>query len=308
MYPTLLSQIIVAASRRIEKDLQQAYPTMAPPILAWLRHLAGDKAPADYFTHPLAFPSLLLPWWLEASLPSDPDLEFQAGLVTSTMNGYYHIRLIDNLMDGHATVELKLLPALNFFHTRFQAVYHTYFPADHAFWPFFQTLWFRSGEVAMADAAIRSIDQAAFVEIAAQKICAAKIPLAAVCYRYNRPELIKPWSDLVDLLGAWHQFFNDLSGWPEDARNGAVTYFLSEAERRRHAKEPLVSWVAREGFDWAIETLAAWMLALTAQAKVVNSSACLAYLNLRQMMLLERVDEIKVGLQTLAKLAKLGSE
>ena len=308
MYPTPLTQIIETESRRLEADLQKAFPAMAPSVLAWLHHLAGDKALTDYFSHPLAFPSLLLPWWVERSLRPEPDLDFQTGLAYSTMNGYYYIRLIDNLMDGHATVELKLLPALNFFHTRFQAVYQPYFPAEHAFWSLFQAVWFRSGEAAMMDATLDVIDEAAFGRVAAQKTCAAKIPVAAVCFRNQRPDLIEAWSDLIDLLGAWHQFFNDLFDWPKDSQNRTVTYFLSEAGRRRPAEETLVSWVAREGFDWGLETLAAWLTTLKVQAEAVNSPDLLAYLDLRQTRLLEQADEIKVGLQAVAKLAKLGGE
>ena len=74
-----------------------------------MRQLAGSDASADYFCKPHAFPMLQLPWWLERTLRPAPDLALQRDLARSTMCGYYYIRMIDNVMDGHATVEPGLL-------------------------------------------------------------------------------------------------------------------------------------------------------------------------------------------------------
>ena len=271
MYPHQLSQIITQAIVRLQTDLHQAAPVMAAQVVPWLESLAGSARPEDYFKHPLAFPALLLPWWVEQSLGPSPDLALQADLAYSTINGYYYIRLIDNLMDGHATVERELLPALNFFHTQFQSTYLPHFPADHPFWPDFTAIWLRSGEAAMEDAALATIDEVAFTRVAAQKVCAAKIPVAAICYRRHRPDLIAPWTEAVDLLGGWHQFLNDLFDWHKDLARQTTTYFLSEAERRRHADELVVSWVAREGFAWGIDQAQGWMSRLKSQAEALNS-------------------------------------
>jgi hypothetical protein len=302
MYDPQLSRIIAEAVSRLMADLSQTAPFMAAQVTPWLQQLAGDGQPEDYFKHPLAFPSLLLPWWLERTIHPKPDLALQADLLYSTINGYYYIRLIDNLMDGHATVELELLPALGFFHTRFQTVYQTYFAGDHPFWDQFSTIWLHSAEVAMQDAGLTEIDEAEFTQIAAQKVCAAKIPLVALCYRYERLDLVEPWFRLVDLLGCWHQFLNDLLGWYRDDTRQSCTYFLAEAARRRADAEPLVSWVAREGFDWATGRLAIWMSALKKLAVELDSSDLAHYLDSREQMLQSQQAEVAAGLSNLMKL------
>ena len=142
-----------------------------------------QEGPANYFKHTLSFPMLLLPWWAEKTIRPRPDTAFQADIVHSTINGYYFIRLIDNLMDGHATVEMDLLPALGYFHTQFQAAYQWHFEHDHPFWEFFKTAWFHSAAVTMKDSSLTDLDQDQFVQVAARKTYAARIPLAAVCYK-----------------------------------------------------------------------------------------------------------------------------
>ena len=302
MYDPTLSRIIAEAIARLNTDMSRAAPFMAAQVTPWLEQLADGGQPADYFKHPLAFPSLLLPWWLEQTIHPEPDLAFQTDLVYSTINGYYYIRLIDNLMDGQATVELELLPALGFFHSRFQTVYQSYFPGDHPFWKQFSAIWLHSAEVTMQDADLTGIGEAEFSQVAAQKISAVKIPLVALCYRYERPDLIEPWFRLVDLLGCWHQFLNDLLGWYRDDTRQNCTYFLAEAARRRVDAEPLVSWVVREGFEWASDKLAAWMSALKTLAMELHSPALAHYLDLREQMLQSQQAEVAAGLRNLKKL------
>jgi len=100
--------------------------------------LSCSNQPEEYFKHPRSFPILLLPWWLEKTLHPCPDAAFQLDLVRSTINGYYYIRLIDNLMDGHATVELKLLPASFLLYAIPDGI-PTSFPPNHAFWDLLAT-------------------------------------------------------------------------------------------------------------------------------------------------------------------------
>ncbi|MCL4296075.1 MAG: hypothetical protein KJ077_10125 [Anaerolineae bacterium] len=303
MYDSQQSCLITAAVSRLQHELAQAAPLLAQHVSRWMQQLAGGTDPAAYFTHPQAFPSLLLPWWLEKSLGFGHDLAFQGDLAYSTINGYYAIRLADNLMDGNSTVELKLLPILNFFQTQFQAAYHPYFAADHPFWRFFKTTWYHSAEVTFQDALLTDLEAAQFEQVAAQKICAAKIPLAAVGYRSDRADLIAAWSRCVDLFGCWHQLLNDLFGWQRDYSSGIHTYFLAEAERRRFPDELVLSWVAREGFAWAIETAQGWMSALQALAQELHSPDLLVYLELRESMLQKQAHEVAAGLEALARIA-----
>jgi len=300
MYDPSLSRLITAAVLRLQTDLARTAPFLGQQLSGWIRQIAGSREPEDYFKHPLAFPALLLPWWLEKSWTDTPDPLLQTDLAYSTINGYYYIRLIDNLMDGHATVETGLLPALSFFHTRFQFVYQNYFQAGHPFWDYFQTIWFQSAEAALKDASLTRIDAAQFEKIAARKVCAAKIPLAAICYRSSRTDLIEPWSQFVDVLGCWHQMLNDLLGWHRDLSRQTATYFLSEAERRRWPNEPVAGWVAREGFGWALARLESWMTALQQATLELGSPDLVNYLELRQAMLLKQQSDVSQGLQHLA--------
>jgi len=124
MYDQALSNAITAAFSRLRAEMERAGPFMAEQTLSWIGQLFGGAQPEDYFKHPFAFPMLLLPWWLEKAIRQDPDISFQSDLVYSTIDGYYFIRLIDNLIDREATVELELLPVLAFFHIQLQRSYH----------------------------------------------------------------------------------------------------------------------------------------------------------------------------------------
>ena len=110
---------------------------------------------------------------------------------------------------------------------------------------------------------------------------------------------------MVDLLGGWHQFLNDLFDWHKDLSRQTTTYFLSEAERRRNPDELVVSWVAREGFAWGIDQAQEWMSRLKAKAEALDSPDLLAYLTTRESMLLAQQEKLASGLQSLAKLVKL---
>jgi hypothetical protein len=308
MYDPGLSTIVDAACARLYAGLEQAAPFMAPRVLAWMRDAGRETVePADRFKHPESFPMLLLPWWLESTLRPAPDSSFQADLVFSTLNGYLFIRLIDNVMDGHATVEPRLLPALGFFHTQFQVPYQRYFEHGHPFWQFFASVWFASADATIRDAGSTEIDREQFMRVAAQKTCAVKIPLAAVCFRCRRPDLIAPWSQFVDLFGCWHQMLNDLFDWRRDMEHDTPTYFLSEAGRRRGAAEQgsaesVAGWVMREGFEWGMDVLQAWLVELKALADNLGSPALAAYLNTREAMLLERRKQVDAGLQGMKSL------
>jgi hypothetical protein len=298
-----LDDLLTGATARLRSEMSQAAPRMADQVWDWMRQLGASDRPEDYFQKPVAFPLFRLPWWLEKTLRPNPSLAFQADLVYSTMNGYYYIRLLDNLMDGHATVELKLLPAAGFFHTQFQMAYQRYFEREHPFWDFFARTWFHSAEVTWQDAQLESVDEAQFRKIASQKVCAAQIPLTAVSYRCERADLIGPWSRFLDALGGWHQMWNDVFDWNKDLRHHTHTYFLTEAERRKRPDEGVAAWVVREGFGWGVSVLQTGMRELREWGASLNSPDLLAYLDQREAMFLQQREEVAEGLHHLSKLA-----
>ncbi len=88
----------------------------------WMRSLSTAE-PADYFTHPEAFPMLLLPWWMEESISGSADPAFQSEIAYSSVCGYYFVRLLDDLMDGDNPPPAPVLPAMIVLHTEFQQTY-----------------------------------------------------------------------------------------------------------------------------------------------------------------------------------------
>jgi hypothetical protein len=300
-----LGEIIAQSARRLLDELEQTAPGLRAPLADWMRALAGGHAPEAYFQHPLAFPTLLLPWWVDQSLNRDPDLSFHADIVYSSINGYYFIRMIDNVMDGEGTVEKNLLPALAFFHTEFQTAYQKYFPPSHPFWELYRRVWFGTAQAAVQDASLDEITLETFERASAQKVSAALIPAAAVCHRAERPDLIAPWSEFVFRIGKWHQMFNDLFDWHKDSMNGNRTFFLSEARRLKGASESETAWIVREGFAYGCDLMRGWMGEAQDLADALNSPALAQYLHGRGGLFEERARASCEGLAALRKLARI---
>lgn len=298
-----LDGIVARAMQRLLAELACATPNMAPPVAGWMRALAGDHPPEAYFTHPLAFPTLLLPWWVAQSLGHPADVGFHEDVAYSSINGYYFIRMIDNVMDGEATVEAGLLPALAFFHTEFQATYQAHFAAGHPFWALHRNVWLGTAEAAIHDARLGAITLEVFEQASARKVRAALIPVAAVCHHHGRAELIAPWSDMVHRLGKWHQMFNDSFDWHKDTLHGNMTYFLSEAQRLKHASETPMEWIVRGGFDSACDTLRQWMREAQALAATLNCPAMERYLVQRAALFERRAHQAVAGFAALRELA-----
>jgi hypothetical protein len=295
--------VIALAMQRLLDGLQAATPHMAQPVGAWMRALAGGHAPEAYFTHDLAFPTLLLPWWLEQSLGREPAQALQANLAYSSINGYYFIRMIDNVMDGEATVETQLLPALAYFHTEFQTAYQAHFAPAHPFWTLYRKVWFGTADAAIHDARLDSITLEMFNQASAQKVRAALIPVAAVCHTYARADLIEPWSEFVYRMGKWHQMLNDTFDWHKDSRNGNMTYFLSEAQRHKRDGETPTDWIVRTGFETGCDTLRTWMRDAQTLAATLNCPALLHYLADRSTQFERRAQDALAGFAALGKLA-----
>ena len=300
-----LSQLITQSIERLLGELEQTAPELHPPIQAWMQSLAGGLAPEAYFKHPLAFPTLLLPWWAEQSLRGEPDPSLQFDIAYSSINGYYFIRMIDNVMDDEATVEKKLLPALAFFHTEFQTSYQKYFPLDHPFWALHRKVWFGTAQAAIGDARLAEIDLNAFEMLSAQKVSAAMIPVAAICHYHNRTDVMAPWLEFVHRIGKWHQMFNDVFDWHKDSQSGNQTYFLSEARRLKRPAESEFEWIIREGFSQGCNQLRAWMLDAQDLADTLDCPELAKYLDERSALFETRAKTSLEGMEALAKLAAL---
>lgn len=302
---TQLSHLITQSFPRLLGELEQTAPELRPPLESWMQALAGGHAPEAYFKHPLAFPTLLLPWWVEQSLRGQPDPALQFDIAYSSINGYYFIRMIDNVMDDDSPVEKKLLPALAFFHTEFQTSYQKYFPPAHPFWELYRKVWFGTAQAAIGDARLEAIDLNAFERLSAQKVSAAMIPVAAICYYHNRTDVMAPWFEFVHRIGKWHQMFNDVFDWYKDSQNNSQTYFLSEASRLKRPSETAFEYIIREGFAHGCDEMRAWMRDCQEVAATLNCPELAAYLDERSALFEARAKTSLEGLQTLGKLAAL---
>ncbi len=297
-----LESIVAVALERIRASLERGTPFMAERVRTWMESLRPGHPLEEYWTHPIGFPLLLAPWWLEQTLHRQLDSSFQLELICSAINMYYQLRLTDNIMDGDVPTDRTLLPALGFFHTGFQRPYHRYFGHEHPFWDYFAKVWFHSAEVTMLDSKMSDFDLVQFQQIAGHKTCAATIPLAAVCYRYERTDVLPAWSRFLELYGWWSQMSNDTFGWLKDSQNNAATFFLSESRRRKYPDESVTEWVIREGFEWAMETLETWMAELRALSRDLQNPAIVEHLDMRAAALAKNKSNFSKGLRGLEEL------
>lgn len=302
LYEHQLTELILAALHRLETEMQATAPFMAEQTSTWLRGLSGPRRPEEYFTHPHAFPVILAPWLLERRLTPSPDVSFQSDLVYSTINGHYFIRLLDDVFDSRGKDGSRILPAASFFYLHFHEFYRTCFPGEHPFWDLFAGEWIGSWDLVMQDASVTDLDLPGFCAVTARKSRPALIPVAAVCYRYERPELIDPWRRFFELLGRWHQMADDIFDCMVDLENDNTTYLISEARRRRRAGEPLEAWILQEGIDWGVELLLEWMGELEPVAQSLQCPAIELYLQQRKDLLLTKNLESRKGRWEMARL------
>jgi hypothetical protein len=155
--------------------------------------------------------------------------------------------------------------------------------------------------MASRDAVIGAATRAEFVETSARKIVAARIPLAAVCHRHGRTDLLDPWYRFVDLFGRWHQMLNDISGWQIDLERGRQTYFLSRAPTR--ARSDVGAWFVKEGLAGGYAELDGWMDECIVAASDLGSPSLMTYLASRRDCVTAQRDEMMRSLQPLLRLA-----
>lgn len=304
-YEPKLRELLDHGHSRIESDLHRSAPFLGQLVSDWMTRLSPTGDARDYLCQPRMFPTLLLPWWMAKSFDLELDIAFQADVIYSSLNGYYHIRLLDNLMDGHGSTELQILPAAAFFHTQFQLAYQRYFEASHPFWEVFQGEWFSSAEAVAREVSLECIGIPEFEQVSIKKVCAVKITLAATAYRYGRIDQMTLWWQFAEALAGWAQMMDDLFDWHQDLQHGKVSYFLSRAQQTKEAGESVESWVLREGFNSGICELQQGVPELRRIARQLKSPEVESYLDAREELLAEDADRIGAGLSTLREIATI---
>jgi hypothetical protein len=275
------------ASRRVVAEITGKTSTLAGETLKWIARRCDVQQLESYFAHPQAMPLLALPWWLEKSIRGEVDRDFQSALMTSSMQGYLFIRMVDDLMDGH-DIDRACLPALHLFSFEFQSAYFRYFSSGDPFWNHFGHSLASMAEAVSADCGLTEISAQEFAEVSARKSAAALIPLAAVCCRYGRLDLLPEWEGFLSLFARWHQMRDDIVDWSEDYASslttGRSTWILSEAERRRSPDETVPVWMGRTGLSWAAGVMDGWKERIRSIANRLGSPELIQYLKGRDEM------------------------
>jgi len=290
---------------RIQSELLQNQQSFLGALVpSWINRLSGSSLPEDYYLKPRSAPLLLLPWHLDRALSATPDDAFQCDLMYASINKYYSVRLVDDVMDGHGA-DPALLPMSSVWDARFQSTYARHFPPDHPFWTYFHETLLRMAVVVTEERRLSNIDLSIFLDFSAAKSCGATIALLAVCYRRDRLEAFPAWLRFWEVFAKWNQMRDDLLDWHRDLRAGLPSYFLCEGQRRKATDESLESWYVREGFAWASQLLAEWTRELVQQAAALGSADVERYVGFRADDHNRQIAEMATGVESLASLSRL---
>jgi hypothetical protein len=293
-----LRKLVDRACARIEDELNRRAPFLGQKVSEWMAHLSPSGKAPEYFFQPRAFPLVHLPWWAAKSFTAEPDLKFLGDVIYSIVNGYYYIRLLDNLMDDHGTVEAGILPATAFFHTEFQAAYQEYFEAAHPFWEVFRSAWFSASDAVTRAAHLDFVDKAAFEQVIVPKLAAARIPVVAVCLHFGVPWRLRSWEEFTLGLARFSQMEDDLSDWHHDLHHGIASYFLTQA-RRQKGLESVEAWVICEGFQHEMENLQRELSTLRRLVDGLDSPDVVRYLDVRETILKAQIVRIGKAFQVI---------
>jgi hypothetical protein len=287
---------------RMQERLSRFTPGLAVEVGSWLAELSRTGNARDYFLGGRSV-LILLPRFLREACAASPDSAFESDIAYSTISAYYFVRLVDDVVDRAPAARPLLLPMSGVFHAEFQSTFARHFPAESAFWQHFYHFWFKMAEATVEQAGLSYLSLADFLRISAAKSGGAKIPLAAVCEYYGRPDLLQSWCDFFDAYAAWNQMQDDVFDWFSDRVQGSMTYFLSEARRRSQPGESVASWVLREGIEWGYNHAAMQMRELRGSAIKLGSDDLVRLIDNRQMEVARIWTSLRPQLPALAKLA-----
>ncbi|MCC7131150.1 MAG: hypothetical protein IT352_00820 [Gemmatimonadales bacterium] len=321
----LVTDLVEAGAGRLEAVIRTEMPGSADRALRWLRGLTGSGRLADYFLHPTRFPMVRLPVWaIEAEAPSHRALV--GDTIYSTMAGYYHIRLLDDVMDRMPEAPLELLPLAGLFHLEFQSAYQPHFPADSPFWSVFRTRWLRLADWTVPRPAGTAADGTAprpegdgvlgtalptdpdageaLLERAGATVGAVVIPLRALTLGVGAPDRFVRWEPVVLALARVEQWIDDVVDWQQDLDRGQPNLLLAAGATRARPGEATAVWVVREGYRWGLATARARLDELEPAARSLASAPLAAFLDRRRAALAALMARTEAGLDQLAALAR----
>jgi hypothetical protein len=302
LFDARLRELLSEAIARIRGDLAGLAPHSAGEIGQWIDRQSETDSPEDGFRG-LKAHFLLFPWFLETRIRGGADSAFQRDLVYSSINGYYFARLLDNVADGHFPDQARLLPMAALFHSNFQSVYSAWFEPQSPFWGHFNRLWIGMADATIRQAGMRTFSEAEFVAVTSQKIAAVKIPVAAVCFRYESPGLLGPWLEFYDRFACFHEMLDDFFDWHADLTEGRASFVLSEAARQKRGGESIEACLIRSGLDAGYSKLEEWLDAARSFARGLDSELLNSYMEYRSDRLTRFWQSLAPSLVTLGHLA-----
>jgi hypothetical protein len=300
-----LQRCLSNAFRRFDANLEAALSLTTPQLRQYLQ---GVPTKPEHVFGPRAFPHFLLPYWLSPVAARVADAEFQTDLLYSSINGYYSIRLCDNIADNDSPPELrKLAPCTLYFDSEAIRPYRNHFPATHEFWNLFDKFLPQQAEASAADSLLEDVNAETFASLSSRKFTGTKIPMSAVRHRYQGLErAFEQWLQFVDSLGNFAQFSNDFFDWRHDSIHGITTYISSES-RRRAPGDSITTWFLGEGFDWGVGELKGRFEYAKLQAEALGNKALLDWLMSRGRTLDDDIGKLRSALNLLKRLGKVMS-
>jgi hypothetical protein len=293
----VLEEFVSNALLRFEANLNAALPRTAPQLR---RYLQGVPAWPEHVFAVRNYPHFLLPYWFSPSANRIADVEFQTDLIYSSLNGYYSVRLCDNIADNDSPPELrKLAPCILYFACEAIRPYRKHFSATDEFWHSLDTFLALQAEASAADSFLKDVGTETFASLSSRKFTGTKIPMSAVHCRY--PALkrsFEQWLLFVDCLSNFAQFNNDFFDWRHDSIYGIVTYISSEW-RRQAPGASITEWFLREGFDWGVGELKLRFENVRLRGEELGNEAVVAWLIARRRALDDDIGRVLAGLNVL---------
>jgi len=232
----------------------------------FLRSVAeGTTSHRGYFSGPLAPPLLYLPLWLARRLSTEGALTAHAEaavtpLLAGTMQGYFYVRIQDDLLDDPARADPELLLLGNACFAGMVLAYtEALGPRAAAFFQAFDRAFSAFSRLTLAEQRVVRGDgpyPEALFEEHAGKVAFARVPLLAVAALADALHLEPSITALVDHLGVAYGLANDALGWPRDLRAGHRTHLLALAGLERADLDALAKLTDEQTRAEAHEALA----------------------------------------------------
>ncbi|MDI3288382.1 hypothetical protein [Polyangium sp. 15x6] len=232
----------------------------------FLRAIAeGTTSHRSYFSGPLAPPLLYMPLWLADRLASEGALPARAEasivpILAATMQGYFYVRIQDDLLDDPARADPELLLLGNACFAGMALAYtEALGPRAPAFFQAFDRAFAAFSRLTLAELRVVRGDAPyaeALFEEHAGKVAFARVPLLAVAALADALHLEAAITTLVDRLGVTYGLANDVLGWPRDLRAGHRTHLLAQAHLSRADLDHLATLTDEHARGEAHEALA----------------------------------------------------